>query len=57
MLVADDVINADALDVIEHRTVTHRVGNVAGQRLLEGEVGNHVAALLPSRDKPILLIN
>jgi hypothetical protein len=30
MLVADDVINADALDVIEHRTVTHRVGNVAG---------------------------
>jgi hypothetical protein len=30
MLVAIEVINADALDVIERRAVTHRVGNVAG---------------------------
>ena len=27
------------------------------QRLLEGDVGNHVAAVLPSRDRSILLIN
>ena len=60
VLVGGDVVQADALHVIDGRTQAHGIGNIARARLetvrhalvdgaLERHVGDHVAAALPRR--------